>query len=122
MRAKCSIYYIFLNAVIILVLFFFVAVPTATILGGPDLYVDIGSTINLTCAIKHSPEPPTHIFWYHQDKVSSWFSLELFISPFHIIYFVVHSIYFITFWQSGIEFILIAILFFKLILFVLTFI
>ncbi|EDW80074.2 uncharacterized protein Dwil_GK24089 [Drosophila willistoni] len=48
-----------------------VAVPTATILGGPDLYVDKGSTINLTCIIKFSPEPPTHIFWYHQDKVLS---------------------------------------------------
>ncbi|TDG48549.1 hypothetical protein AWZ03_005093 [Drosophila navojoa] len=47
------------------------AVPTATILGGPDLYVDKGSTINLTCIIKFSPEPPTHIFWYHQDKVLS---------------------------------------------------
>ncbi|XP_055376972.1 probable serine/threonine-protein kinase clkA [Condylostylus longicornis] len=48
-----------------------IVVPTATILGGPDLYVDKGSTINLTCAIKFSPEPPTHIFWYHQDKVLS---------------------------------------------------
>ncbi|KAM7355771.1 defective proboscis extension response 10 isoform 2-T3 [Cochliomyia hominivorax] len=48
-----------------------VAVPTATILGGPDLYVDKGSTINLTCVIKFSTEPPTHIFWYHQDKVLS---------------------------------------------------
>ncbi|CAD7082387.1 unnamed protein product [Hermetia illucens] len=48
-----------------------VAVPTATILGGPDLYVDKGSTINLTCAIKFSPEPPLYIFWYHQDKVLS---------------------------------------------------
>ncbi|XP_036335532.1 uncharacterized protein LOC118745958 isoform X1 [Rhagoletis pomonella] len=48
-----------------------VAVPTASILGGPDLYVDRGSTINLTCVIKFSPEPPTHIFWYHQDKVLS---------------------------------------------------
>ncbi|XP_023033849.1 zwei Ig domain protein zig-8 isoform X2 [Drosophila willistoni] len=48
-----------------------IVVPTATILGGPDLYVDKGSTINLTCIIKFSPEPPTHIFWYHQDKVLS---------------------------------------------------
>ncbi|XP_075160527.1 defective proboscis extension response 10 isoform X2 [Haematobia irritans] len=48
-----------------------IAVPTATILGGPDLYVDKGSTINLTCVIKFSTEPPTHIFWYHQDKVLS---------------------------------------------------
>ncbi|KAL9904760.1 uncharacterized protein LOC119632087 isoform X5 [Glossina fuscipes] len=48
-----------------------IVVPTATILGGPDLYVDKGSTINLTCVIKFSPEQPTHIFWYHQDKVLS---------------------------------------------------
>ncbi|XP_046807011.1 probable myosin light chain kinase DDB_G0284661 isoform X2 [Lucilia cuprina] len=48
-----------------------IVVPTATILGGPDLYVDKGSTINLTCVIKFSTEPPTHIFWYHQDKVLS---------------------------------------------------
>ncbi|GAB0094746.1 Ig-like domain-containing protein [Sergentomyia squamirostris] len=46
--------------------------PTASILGGPDLYVDKGSTINLTCAIRFSPEPPAYIFWYHQDEVISY--------------------------------------------------
>ncbi|XP_055698652.1 zwei Ig domain protein zig-8-like [Phlebotomus papatasi] len=49
-----------------------VVVPTASILGGPDLYVDKGSTINLTCAIRFSPEPPAYIFWYHQDEVISY--------------------------------------------------
>nr|CAD7199557.1 unnamed protein product [Timema douglasi] len=44
-------------------------VPTATILGGPELHVDMGSTINLTCTIKYSPEPPAYIFWYHHDEV-----------------------------------------------------
>lgn len=45
-------------------------VPTATILGGPDdLYVDKGSSINLTCLIRFSPEPPNYIFWYHQNEV-----------------------------------------------------
>lgn len=46
--------------------------PNATILGGSDLYVDLGSTINLTCAIKFSPEPSSYndyIIWYHQDRV-----------------------------------------------------
>ncbi|KAJ6636129.1 Glycine amidinotransferase, mitochondrial, partial [Pseudolycoriella hygida] len=43
-------------------------IPTATVLNGPDLYVDKGSTINLTCAIQFSPEPPVSMFWYHQDK------------------------------------------------------
>lgn len=49
---------------------YFVTVPTATILGGPDLHVDKGSTINLTCTIRFSPEPPAYIFWYHHDEVS----------------------------------------------------
>ncbi|XKL66245.1 hypothetical protein PGB90_009665 [Kerria lacca] len=49
-----------------------VVVPTATILGGPDLHVDKGSTINLTCTIKYSPEPPAYIFWYHHDQVISY--------------------------------------------------
>uniref|UniRef100_A0A1B6ECR6 Ig-like domain-containing protein n=1 Tax=Clastoptera arizonana TaxID=38151 RepID=A0A1B6ECR6_9HEMI len=49
-----------------------VVVPTAAILGGPDLHVDKGSTINLTCTIKYSPEPPAYIFWYHHDEVISY--------------------------------------------------
>lgn len=43
--------------------------PTAKILGGPDLYVDKGSTINLTCVIGMDPEAPRYILWYHEDKV-----------------------------------------------------
>ncbi|KAJ6636140.1 UDP-glucosyltransferase 2 [Pseudolycoriella hygida] len=49
-----------------------VVVPTAAILGSPDLHVDKGSTINLTCAVKYSPEPPAYIFWYHHDEVISY--------------------------------------------------
>lgn len=40
-------------------------------MGGPDLHFDRGSTINLTCTINFSPEPPSHIIWYHLDEVSS---------------------------------------------------
>ena len=54
-----------------------VTVPTATILGGPDLHVDKGSTINLTCTIKYSPEPPAYIFWYHHDEVRMVWQLLL---------------------------------------------
>lgn len=49
-----------------------IAVPTATILGGPDLYVGAGSTINLTCSIHFSSEPPAYIFWYYNKKVVSY--------------------------------------------------
>lgn len=45
--------------------------PVPTILPGtPDLYVEEGSTINLTCTIRFGPEPVGHIFWYHENKVS----------------------------------------------------
>ncbi|KAK0092923.1 hypothetical protein PV326_000309, partial [Microctonus aethiopoides] len=49
-----------------------VVVPTATILGGPELYVGAGSTINLTCAIRFSSEPPAYIFWYYDGNVLSY--------------------------------------------------
>ncbi|XP_077294450.1 zwei Ig domain protein zig-8-like [Arctopsyche grandis] len=49
-----------------------IVVPTATILGGPDLHVGRGSTINLTCLLRYSPEPPAYIFWYHKDEVISY--------------------------------------------------
>ncbi|XP_068244866.1 zwei Ig domain protein zig-8-like [Palaemon carinicauda] len=46
--------------------------PHAEIIGSPDMHVDKGSTINLTCIIAHSPEPPNYIYWYHNGKVISY--------------------------------------------------
>lgn len=46
------------------------AAPQAKIIGAPDMHVDMGSTINLTCTISHTPEPPTYIYWYHNSEVS----------------------------------------------------
>ncbi|XP_045136817.1 zwei Ig domain protein zig-8-like [Portunus trituberculatus] len=46
--------------------------PQAEIIGAPDIHVDMGSAINLTCVISHSPEPPAYIFWYHNGKVMSY--------------------------------------------------
>lgn len=31
-----------------------------------------GSTINLTCIIKFSPDAPSHTFWHFKDKVINW--------------------------------------------------
>ncbi|KAF6207678.1 hypothetical protein GE061_016125 [Apolygus lucorum] len=46
--------------------------PTTEIIGGPDLYIDRGSTINLTCVVLFSPEPPAYIFWNHNDAIISY--------------------------------------------------
>ncbi|KAJ9587405.1 hypothetical protein L9F63_019080, partial [Diploptera punctata] len=46
--------------------------PTTEIIGGPDLYIDRGSTINLTCVVLYSPEPPAYIFWNHNEGIISY--------------------------------------------------
>ncbi|KAF2365075.1 Immunoglobulin I-set [Trinorchestia longiramus] len=46
--------------------------PQTIVIGGPDLYLDAGSTLNLTCVVRFSPEPPPYIFWYHEDKLLSY--------------------------------------------------
>ncbi|CAO1379785.1 unnamed protein product [Diamesa tonsa] len=42
--------------------------PITTILGGDDLFINTGSTINLTCIVKHLPEPPPLIAWTHNGN------------------------------------------------------
>uniref|UniRef100_A0A182TKS6 Ig-like domain-containing protein n=1 Tax=Anopheles melas TaxID=34690 RepID=A0A182TKS6_9DIPT len=39
--------------------------PVTSIVGGPDLYIDTGSTVNLTCIVQYLPEPPPLIQWTH---------------------------------------------------------
>ncbi|XP_053673822.1 zwei Ig domain protein zig-8-like [Anopheles nili] len=39
--------------------------PLTSIVGGPDLYIDTGSTVNLTCIVQYLPEPPPLIQWKH---------------------------------------------------------
>ncbi|KFM63060.1 Hemicentin-2, partial [Stegodyphus mimosarum] len=46
-----------------------VVVPQARILEGPDMYVEVGSAINLTCVIVDSPEAPAYVFWYHDGRM-----------------------------------------------------
>lgn len=44
--------------------------PTTEILGGPELYINQGSTINLTCLVQFAPEPPPTVGWTHEKQVS----------------------------------------------------
>eukprot|EP00093_Oithona_nana_P008945 08945.XXX_417211_404553_1 [CDS] Oithona nana genome sequencing. len=46
-----------------------IVVPHVRIQGSPDIHVDQGSVINLTCIISSTPEPPVYVFWYHGDQV-----------------------------------------------------
>ncbi|XP_023218798.1 neurotrimin-like [Centruroides sculpturatus] len=49
-----------------------VLVAKASIDGSPDLYVKTGSSINLTCIIIQSSQPPAFVFWYHNSKVINY--------------------------------------------------
>ncbi len=42
----------------------------ARILGDPEVFIDVGSVLNLTCVIREeTEEKPAFILWYHGDKV-----------------------------------------------------
>lgn len=47
----------------------FVTEPITEILGSPELFINMGSTINLTCVVQYVPEPPPTITWSHNSQV-----------------------------------------------------
>ncbi|XP_015924559.1 uncharacterized protein [Parasteatoda tepidariorum] len=49
-----------------------VVVSRAYIPEGPNLYIQSGSTINLTCIITESTSPPVFVFWYHDDRMINY--------------------------------------------------
>ncbi|KAH8394118.1 hypothetical protein KR215_009810, partial [Drosophila sulfurigaster] len=44
--------------------------PITEIIGGPEMHINKGSTINLTCIVKFAPEPPVTVIWSHNRQVS----------------------------------------------------
>lgn len=43
--------------------------PITEILGSPELFINMGSTINLTCVVHYAPEPPPTIAWSQNSQV-----------------------------------------------------
>ncbi|XP_048509173.1 zwei Ig domain protein zig-8-like isoform X2 [Athalia rosae] len=44
--------------------------PITEIVGSPDLFVNKGSTINLTCLVRFAPEPPPMMIWSHNRVIN----------------------------------------------------
>ncbi|XP_070489888.1 zwei Ig domain protein zig-8-like isoform X2 [Chironomus tepperi] len=42
--------------------------PVTEIIGGADLFINKGSTINLTCIVAYAPEPPPSMTWSHNRE------------------------------------------------------
>ena len=55
--------------IIFILKYIYITEPRTSILGGPDIYFAEGDTINITCLVKDSPQPPQFIFWYHNKEV-----------------------------------------------------
>ncbi|CAN8029151.1 unnamed protein product, partial [Ixodes persulcatus] len=49
-------------------------VVKARIPEGSNLYIQSGSTINLTCVVTDSRAPPVYVFWYHDDRMIHYHS------------------------------------------------
>ena len=47
----------------------FLTDPVTEIVGGPDIYVDRGSTLNVTCAVASGAKEPEFIYWSHNNQV-----------------------------------------------------
>lgn len=63
------------------VIFIFPA-PHTVILGGPDIFVEKGSTINITCSVNISTASPAYMSWFHENEVSYFDSiLKLHLQP-----------------------------------------
>lgn len=45
------------------------AEPVTEIIGESEMYINKESTMNLTCVVRHSPEPPLTIYWTHDHEV-----------------------------------------------------
>ncbi len=45
--------------------------PVTEIVGGPDIYVDRGSTLNVTCAVAAGPKEPEFVMWSWKEKASA---------------------------------------------------
>lgn len=44
----------------------------ADIIGGPDKIVQQGSMLRLSCQVRKSTEPPTYLFWYHENRMINY--------------------------------------------------
>ena len=63
--------YLLVNLILLKrIIFLVILVPHTTIMGNSDLYIEAGSTINLTCIIQAESMRDTHIYWNYEGKVN----------------------------------------------------
>lgn len=46
----------------------------AEIMGGTEVHVELGSTLNLTCVVRNTREKPHYLLWYHSNQTIDYTS------------------------------------------------
>ena len=41
-------------------------------IGGPDMFVDVGSMVNLSCVVSFTEKPPDKVLWLHNGEEISF--------------------------------------------------
>ncbi|XP_042211900.1 uncharacterized protein LOC121859225 [Homarus americanus] len=42
------------------------------ILGGPEKYMTVGSSLRLVCVLRDNTQPPSYVFWYHDELMINY--------------------------------------------------
>ena len=50
----------------------YVSEPSTYIIGGPDLFVDVGSMVNIGCVAVNTDKPPDTVKWLHGEAEISF--------------------------------------------------
>ena len=50
----------------------YISEPSSYIIGGPDLFVDVGSMVNISCVVLNTEKPPDTVKWLHGDEEISF--------------------------------------------------
>ena len=50
----------------------YVSEPSTYIIGGPDLFVDVGSMVNISCVVVNTDKPPDTVKWLHGEAEISF--------------------------------------------------
>lgn len=45
---------------------------TSEVLGGPEKYVRVGSSLRLVCVLRDNTQPPEYVFWYHDKHMINY--------------------------------------------------
>lgn len=41
-------------------------------MGGPEKYMTVGSSLRLVCVLRDHTQPPSYVFWYHDDRMINY--------------------------------------------------